>query len=66
MKIIVHSILQGGPGLPIFSPAVYEYLATGNIDTAVEKLTINDCSLRTKAYINMVSEYMCKCSQWYC
>ncbi|KAJ7384022.1 hypothetical protein OS493_024034 [Desmophyllum pertusum] len=28
-KIIVHSILLGGPGLPIFSPGVYDYLVTG-------------------------------------
>lgn len=57
--IIVHSILQGGPGMPIFSPAVYHYLATADIDAAVQKLTVNDCSLRTKSYINMVST--CKC-----
>ena len=53
--IIVHSILQGGPGLRIFSPSVYHYLATGNVDGAIQTMSINDCSLRIKSYITMVS-----------
>ena len=28
--ITVHSILQGGPGFPVFSPSVYQYIATGD------------------------------------
>ena len=56
-KIIVHSILQGGPGLTIFSPSVYHYLATGDVDGAIQKMTINDCSLRIKSFINMVSAF---------
>ena len=28
--MIVHSILQGGPGFPVFSPSAYCYIATGN------------------------------------
>lgn len=27
--MVVYSILQGGPGFPIFSPAVYNYLCKG-------------------------------------
>lgn len=27
--IIVHSVLQGGPGFPVFSPGVCNYLANG-------------------------------------
>ena len=53
--IIVHSILQGGPGLPIFSPSVYYYLATGDSDAAIKRMTVNDCSLRVQSYINEVS-----------
>lgn len=53
--IIVHSILQGGPGLRIFSPSVYHYLATGDVDGAIQTMSINDCSLRTKSFISMVS-----------
>ncbi|KAK3702163.1 hypothetical protein QZH41_015073, partial [Actinostola sp. cb2023] len=54
--IVVHSILLGGPGLPIFSAGVYHYLATGDIDTAVEKMTIDDCSLHVKSFISMIAE----------
>jgi len=53
--VIVHSILQGGPGLTIFSPSVYHYLATGDVDGAIQKMSVNDCSLRIKSYISMVS-----------
>ena len=38
--IIVHSILQGGPGLRIFSPSVYHYLATGDVDGAIQTLSM--------------------------
>lgn len=37
--MIVHSILQGGPAFRVFSPSVYCYLATGNIDAAMAKMT---------------------------
>ncbi len=39
-KIIVHSILLGGPGLPIFSPGLYDYLVTGDVNTAVQTIHI--------------------------
>ena len=32
--IIVHSILLGAPGFPMFSPSVYRYVATGDINAA--------------------------------
>jgi len=39
--IIVHSILLGGPGFPMFSPSVYCYLvATGDVDTAMDTLNL--------------------------
>ena len=39
-KIIVQSILQEGPGLLIFSPSVYHYLATRDVDGAIQKMTM--------------------------
>ena len=33
----VHSILQGGPGFPVFSPSVYCYISTGNVDAAMAR-----------------------------
>jgi len=46
--IIVHSILQGGPGVPIFSPGIYYYLAKGDVEEALKGLTVTDCSLQIK------------------
>jgi hypothetical protein len=51
--ITVHSILQGGPGLPIFTPSVYYCLATGDSDAAMERMTIQDCFLHQQG--------KCKC-----
>lgn len=52
--IIVHSILQGGPGFPVFGPAVYNYLATGDVQEAMKGLTIKDCSSQMAHFITMV------------
>ena len=52
--IIVHSILQGGPGVPIFSPGIYYYLAKGNVEEALKGLTLTDCSLQMKHVIEKV------------
>ena len=51
--IIVDSILQGGPGVPIFSPGIY-YLAKGNVEEALKGLTLTDCSLQMKHVIEKV------------
>ena len=42
--IIVHSVVQGGPGFPFFSPAVFSYLWSGSVDAAVQHLNIDDCA----------------------
>lgn len=52
--IIVHSILQGGPGFPVFGPAVYNYLVTGDVQEAMKGLTIKDCSCQMAHFISMV------------
>lgn len=52
--IIVHSILQDGPGFPVFSPSVYRYLATGDIDTAMGIMNYGDCSQEVKVFIDKV------------
>ena len=52
--IIVHSILQGGPGLLVFSPSVYHYLATGILDDSVQRISVDDCSIPTKHFIDKV------------
>ena len=54
--IIAHSILQGGPGFPVFSPAVYNYLAKGNLDEAMTADTVKDCSIQMQQFICKVRE----------
>ena len=52
--MVVHSILQGGPGFPIFSPAVFNYLCKGDLQEAVKTMTIEDCSLHIQDLIRKV------------
>ena len=52
--MVVHSILQGGPGFPIFSPAVYNYLCKGDLQEAVKTMTTEDCSLHMQDLITKV------------
>ena len=41
--VIVHIILQGGPGFPVSSPSVSYYIPSGNIDAAMDKMNYGDC-----------------------
>ena len=52
--IFVHSILQGGPGFSVFSPSVYYYLTTGDIDAAMITVNDGDCSDPIQHFINKV------------
>ena len=54
--IIVHSVLQGGPGFPIFSPGVYNYLAKGKLNEVMVAITIKDCSSHLEHFITKVME----------
>jgi hypothetical protein len=40
--MISHSMVQNGPGFPYFAPAVYLYIATGNLEEAVTKVSVVD------------------------
>ena len=54
--IAVHSILHEGPPLGIFSPGVYRYLVTGDIQATMGKITIDDCSDKASYVIKNVCE----------
>ena len=41
-RMISHSMVQNGPGFPYFAPAVYSYIATGNLEEAVTKVSVVD------------------------
>ena len=40
--MISHSLVQGGPGFPYLAPAVYWYVATGDLGEAIDKASIFD------------------------
>ena len=42
VKMISHSLVQSGPGFPYLSPAVYWYLATGDLQAALGKVSCAD------------------------
>lgn len=39
-RIIVHSLLQGGPGFPFLAPFVYKYITTESMDQAFDDVTL--------------------------
>ena len=54
-RITVHSILHEGPGLPVFSPAVFNYLVTQDTESTLNLLTIEDCSCSISYFIKKVN-----------
>ena len=53
--IIVHSVLLAGLGFPIFSRSIYRYQATGKTDDVIQNMTVDDCSLPVRNFIEKVS-----------
>ena len=41
-KTIAHSLVQGGPGFPYLSPTIYWYLATGDLQVALQRASCAD------------------------
>ena len=41
-KMIAHSMVQGGPGFPYFSPVIYSYIASGDLCTSLEMAIVED------------------------
>ena len=41
-KLIIHSILHGGPGFSGLAPAIVQYLCTGSLDKSKHLVTIED------------------------
>ena len=52
--IIVHSVLLAGLGFPVFSRSLYRYLATGKTDEVIQNMTVDDCSLPVRNFIEKV------------
>ena len=41
-KIIAHSVVQGGPGFPYLCPTLYWYIATGDLQQGVVRVSCID------------------------
>ena len=41
-KLLAHSVLHGGPGLPGLAPAVTKYLVSGSVTDAADLVTVAD------------------------
>lgn len=41
-KLLAHSVLNGGPGLPGLAPAITKYLVSGSITDAADFVSVND------------------------
>lgn len=54
--IIFHSILQGGPGFPVFTSYMYQYLTSDDMDIAISKLSIDDCSEQMKDFVMRIAD----------
>ena len=58
-KMIAHSLIQGGPGFPYLSPPIYWYLATGDLQIALQKASFSDVDNAELAeYITRVSFFL--------
>ena len=47
-RMIAYSVSQYGPGFPVFSRAVYEYICSGSISNSLSFLTIENIGDRRK------------------
>ena len=50
-KMAAHSIIQGGPSFPYFSPVIYWFIVTGSVETAMQHATINDAVTSGVKYV---------------
>ncbi len=53
-RVIVHSLLLGGPGFPFHAPSVYWHVVSGLSEVAVEHITVADMTPPVAEVINKV------------
>ena len=56
-RMILHSILNEGPGFPFFPPPVYYYLVTGTIESALPHMDISHLPTRIRVLVDEVFIY---------
>ena len=55
-KLILHSILQEGPGFPYFPPSLYHYICTGSVEVAMEYLSLEALPFHSKIVVDEVAK----------
>ncbi|KAK3755973.1 hypothetical protein QZH41_016831, partial [Actinostola sp. cb2023] len=56
-KMIAHSLIQSDPGFPYLSPTIYWYLATGDLQIAIQKASCSDVDdIELAEYIERITE----------
>ena len=63
-KLLAHSVLHGGAGLPGLSPAVTKYLVSGSVTDAADLVTVDDipdidlrCLIENKVFYSHHFDY---------
>ena len=60
-RVIVHSVLQEGPGFPYFPKSIFYYLV-GGIDLAVTYLSVDELPLAVESLVKEVSLHILMCT----
>ena len=64
-KMIGHSLIQDGPGFPYLAPAIYWYIATGDLDEAVGRTShIDVVDEDLLMILDKVSNNKCRVRKW--
>lgn len=58
-KIISHSIVLTGIGPAFFSPTVYKYICSGDLNSTIPLISVEDATTRTRHYIDLVRLFVC-------
>jgi len=57
VKIILHSVVQEGPGFPYFPLPIYYYICTQSVDLAIEYLSPEALPFEAKVLFNEVGDF---------
>ena len=62
--MIVHSLIQGGPGFPFLAPSIYWYIGTGDLSEAVARSSFVDvCDHELACFVERVSLNTYSCAE---
>ena len=56
--MIVHSVLQDGPGFPFLAPCIYKYICTESVDEAIELVEMTDLPVPFAEFMSKVMVFV--------